>query len=53
MHPLLPFPKTSKILAVESHADNIGYQCGGVDNRVARNFKQRYSWYEYLNHIYM
>ncbi|GMI65064.1 hypothetical protein like AT5G20950 [Hibiscus trionum] len=28
--PLLPLPKkTSKILVVGSHADNLGYQCGG------------------------
>ncbi|GJV20785.1 putative glucan 1,3-beta-glucosidase [Tanacetum coccineum] len=28
--PLLPLPKkTSKILVAGSHADNIGYQCGG------------------------
>ncbi|KAI3683732.1 hypothetical protein L1987_84246 [Smallanthus sonchifolius] len=30
MKPLLPLPKrTSKILVAGSHADNIGYQCGG------------------------
>ncbi|KAI3743356.1 hypothetical protein L1987_61063 [Smallanthus sonchifolius] len=30
MQPLLPLPKkTSKILVAGSHADNIGYQCGG------------------------
>nr|XP_043609108.1 beta-glucosidase BoGH3B-like [Erigeron canadensis] len=30
VHPLLPLPKkTSKILVAGSHADNIGYQCGG------------------------
>ncbi|XP_017977554.1 PREDICTED: beta-glucosidase BoGH3B isoform X2 [Theobroma cacao] len=29
-HPLLPLPKkTSKILVAGSHADNLGYQCGG------------------------
>lgn len=28
--PLLPLPrKTSKILVAGSHADNLGYQCGG------------------------
>nr|GEY80623.1 b-1,4-glucanase [Tanacetum cinerariifolium] len=28
--PLLPLPKkTSKILVAGSHADNIGYRCGG------------------------
>lgn len=28
--PLLPLPKkTSKILVVGSHANNLGYQCGG------------------------
>ena len=28
--PLLPLPKkVSKVLVVGSHADNLGYQCGG------------------------
>ncbi|KAL9264276.1 Beta-glucosidase BoGH3B-like protein [Drosera capensis] len=27
--PLLPLPKKAKILVAGSHADNLGYQCGG------------------------